>query len=251
MSMLLESQRAFLGAIFSPAAADAAAALIRHDGIAQADRLQIYRNNTFILLTEALADTFPVVKRLVGGEFFDAMAKEFIVAYPPMSPSLLEYGGHMAVFMETFAPVSGLPYLPDVARLEWAWTKAYHAADAEPLTAATLADRGSSDLGELRFRLHPSARFVTSDFPVGRIWEANSADGEPEAISLDDGPSHILVIRPEAEVQVRLLSPAAFEFFLSLAGGATVAEAFSDPDFDLQNALAVALTDGTFSRNPA
>ena len=66
------------------------------------------------------------------------MARAYALAEPPRSPVLMDYGAGFADFIAGFAPAASLPYLPDVARIERAWREAYHAADAEPLTAGGL-----------------------------------------------------------------------------------------------------------------
>ncbi len=83
--------------------------LVMPAGLDSAQRLSIYRNNTFITLTEALASTFPIVKELVGEDFFDFTAKEFIKNHPPMQGPLFEYGDNFSQFLDQFEPASTLP----------------------------------------------------------------------------------------------------------------------------------------------
>jgi hypothetical protein len=74
-------------------------------------------------LTEALKDAFPAVHRIVGPEFFQAMARAYIVLEPPRSPILLDYGAGFPDFIGEFEPAAVLPYLADVARIERAWRR--------------------------------------------------------------------------------------------------------------------------------
>ncbi len=101
-------------------------------------RFAIYRNNVVAGLTEALRMSFPVVCRIVGEEFFHAMARAYVVKHPPQSPVLLEYGESFAPFIDSFAPAALLPYLGDMARIERAWLEAYHAPEATPLDSSML-----------------------------------------------------------------------------------------------------------------
>ena len=126
-------------------------------------RFAIYRNNVMHSLSQALAQRFPVVQRLVGAEFFAAMAAEFIRAHPPASPVLLLWGGDFAGFLSHFPPVRALPYLPDVARIEHARGQSYHAADIRPLDGAALGAAMGGDAGRLRFALSPSITFSNQD----------------------------------------------------------------------------------------
>lgn len=250
MPSLRDLQGGFKQAVFDQGT-QAIAPHVLAAGIAAEDRLQIYRNNTHILLVDALSCTFPVVCKLVGADFFSWMAKAFIRAHPPTSPCLADYGGNFAPFISTVEQADGLPYLADVARLEWAWQESYNAQDAEALSVETLQQQGPIDYASMSLSLHPSARFVRSDFPVGHIWESNVAGDASASISLAEGPCHILLIRPVADVEVRFLSPGLDAMLRALDAGHTVTEAAGsaldcDPAFDVQRAFSDTLSDGTF-----
>ena len=101
--------------------------------------LNVYRNNVMHSLSVALADIYPVVRALVGGEFFAGLARTYVRTEPPVSPVLAEYGRSFPEFLESFEPARQAPYLPDVARIERAWLDAWHAQDAHSLDAEALA----------------------------------------------------------------------------------------------------------------
>lgn len=83
-------------------------------------RFDVYRNNVAVSLTRALETGFPVLRKLVGAEFFSAMAGVYLRTHPPTSPLLQQYGQDMPGFLRGFPPAKSLPYLPDIARLELA-----------------------------------------------------------------------------------------------------------------------------------
>ena len=101
-------------------------------GARQARRFDIHRNNVARGIVETLRASFPVVERLVGEAFFAALARAYHAAAPPSSPLLFRYGAGFAAFIDGFPPARPVPYLGDVARLEWLRLQAYHAADAAP-----------------------------------------------------------------------------------------------------------------------
>src|SRR5258708_29310981 len=101
-------------------------------------RYNVYRNNVTVSLIDALAAVFPATQRITGAAFFRAMARFHIRATPPRSPLLFEYGRDFPRFIETYEYAQPMPWLADVARVARAWLDAYHAADADPLSAATL-----------------------------------------------------------------------------------------------------------------
>jgi hypothetical protein len=179
------------------------------------ERFAVYRNNVMAGLIEGLGDAYPIVCRLVGDEFFRAMAGVFARAHPPRSPVMLEYGGGFAEFVAGFPPAVSLPYLADVAQLERAWVEAYHAAKAEPLT-------GLGPLKAAKLRLHPAARLVRSPFAVLTIWEANQPEAEPQPFELADEGENVLVTRPAAEVQASRIPDEAAEVIEAAAAGEPV-----------------------------
>jgi hypothetical protein len=207
-------------------------------------RLQVYRNNVFVSLLQALADVYPVLVRLVGRDYFDQAARRFVREHPSRSGNLHDFGGALPGFLGNLPEADSLPYLPDVAALEWAWHEAFHAEDAPALDAARLATVPESAVGGLRCRLHPAARLVASPYPVLAIWEAN-IEGAPEGgeISLDAGPDRLLVTRRELERVIERLTPGEYGLLRALALGASLADACqaaaaAEPRIDLEAAMA-------------
>src|SRR5262249_36772420 len=90
------------------------------------DRLSVYRRNVLANQHDALAATYPVVRRLVGDAFFRESATRYALAHPSDSGDLHRFGAHLAAFLAAYAPARELSYLPDVARLEWAVARSFH-----------------------------------------------------------------------------------------------------------------------------
>jgi len=240
MARFAEIERDFAGAVLD---ADAAVppGLTREAGGAPARRFGVYRNNVYASLIDLLAGRFPVVARLVGEDFFRAMARVYVTREPPASPVLIHYGASFPDFIADFAPASSVPYLADTAALEWAWHKAYHAADAEPLALQELA--GAADrAGEAVLTLHPSLSVVRSFYPIVSILEAHAESGEATPIQLTQAED-ALVARPRLEVEIRRLAPGGARFILALKGGRSIEQAASAasaeaPEFNLTANLA-------------
>lgn len=251
VSHLALRQRTFAAAILDPAR-NVPPGLVGPDGEPSARRFAVYRNNVVAGLIEALKHAYPAVLRIVGEEFFVAMARVYVARHPPLSPIMLAYGAGFAKFLRNFPPVESLPYLADVAQLERAWLEAYHAAEAVPLDAAALAMIAAADLPRLRLVLHPSVRVVCSSFPALHIWQTNIEGGLAIAIDIGAGGQDALVTRPAAEVEVRELPAGAALFIESLALGAPVVEAamvglHDTPRFDLARTLAGLLAAGALA----
>ena len=241
MQNLLDMQDEFASALLS--ATTPVPSCLKGSGIRRADRrFAVYRNNVAASLIEALGARFPVVKRLVGDEFFSAMAHEFVLREPPFSPLLIHYGETFAAFIAEFEAASPLPYLADVARLEYARGRAYHAADAEPLPRAAFASLPAGSIAAARVMLHPSVGIVASSFPVLSIWEVNQAKAVKPVPHW--GPEAALVARPFLEVETRRIGAGTDTFLAALHVGSTVAEAVemataAASDFNASDGLAV------------
>ncbi len=248
---LAERQSGFAAAVLD-AGAPIPPGLVGPDGNPSARRFAVYRNNVIVGLSESMRITFPAVEKIVGEEFFMAMARAYVVAEPPRSPMLLEYGGGFPDFVERFPPAATLPYLADVARIECAWKEAFHAPEAAPLPAAALAAIPQERLAELRLRLHPSLRIVSSRYPALTIWRMNVEGGVPAPVDLNAGGEDALVVRPAANVEVRFVPPGGAVFIRRLGEGAPLGEAANDAlaaadDFDLSASLAGLISAGAFS----
>jgi hypothetical protein len=210
--------------------------VIAHNSTIPARRFGVYRNNVVTGLVKVLASRFPAVEKIVGDEFFAAMARIFVRQAPPRSPLLAAYGDSFPAFIAAFEPARELAYLADVARLEAARSRAYHAADATPLAADRFAALDAEIAGDLRFALHPSTQIVRSPFPIVTIWAMNSGERQLATIEHWRGEDAV-VARPYLDVQIRTLPPGGAAFLLALAAGRSLGEAAEaahadDPDFD-------------------
>lgn len=180
--------------------------------------LAVYRGNVYGNWAQALAGAYPVVRKIVGAAFFEGLAGEYARVHRSASGDLNEYGAAMADFVAGFAHTQDLPYLPDVARMEWLAHLAYYAAA-------------------------PVCLLLESPWPLGRIWTVHQDDYEGEVdVDLQAGPDRILVHRPRWRVHVRSLAPGDFCFLQSLGRGAPLGEALEaaigeEASFDVSTAL--------------
>ena len=223
---LHELQRAVFRSLVEHDDGDATAH-IRADGLAAADRLSIYRNTFYGTLTNALRLSYPAVHRLVGADFFEASAQKFIEGEPPRGAYLDEYGAGFPDFLALFPAAVSVPYLPDVARLEWAVSGALHAPDATPLDVAALCAVGEGDHDRVRFVPHPSLSLVRASYPADTIWRAVLEQDSPTLGSVDlaDAPIWLLIQRLPTGIDVRRLSEPAWRFASALRAGQPLNEA--------------------------
>jgi hypothetical protein len=245
-----DRQRELAAALLDPARA-VPPGLLGPDREPSPSRFAVHRNNVVVGLTDALKAAFPVVCRIVGMEFFQAMARAYVMSEPPATPILLDYGGGFPSFIAKFDQARSLPYLSAVARIERAWTEAYHSAEAAPLEWQAFAAIPNDRVAEMRLDFHPSLRIVRSRFPALTIWRMNVGEAMPGPVELESGGEDVLVVRPAADVEVLSMPPGGAEFIGSLRNGhsltaATMEAIRTDPAFDLSANLAALIRTGVF-----
>ncbi len=228
---------------------DAASEAARFIASGFADNASIYRNNVRHAHVGALAAIFPAIRALVGEGYFDGMAAEFSNASPPMSAILAGYGASFSDHLAGRPELSRVPFLPDVARLEWAMNEAFHAHSSfslAPDQAAALFMGGAGDLD-----LVASTRLLALDHPGLEI-RAAALEGNAEAIAaLTPGTQRLGVFRVGGAVRVEPLSFGEFAFLRGLSAGSpidsAIASAFtSDCEFSPAEALGRLLHLGVF-----
>lgn len=242
-------QHAFAAALVDPDR-PVPADVVAPGGRSDAARFAVYRNNVHVGLLGALAKTFPVTRMLVGDHFFAGMAREFVVAEKPSTPLLMEYGAGFPGFVEEFAPAAALPYLADVARIEAAWIRAYHAADIALLSMHDLSELDAGDIAGSCLSAHPATAIVRSRHPVGSIWAAHQT--QPLGRVTAARSEAVLVTRPSLDVIVTVVPEADAAFIEAILGGATLGLAAAsaietDDHFDFGRVLVGLVSLGAFA----
>ena len=146
-----------------------------------------------------------------------------------------------------------MPYLADVARLELAYVRAYHAADAEPVASAVvgLALASGERIGELLLACHPSVAVLSSAYAIVSLWAAHQGEGDLGAVDPDHGEA-ALVLRQNLDVLVLRLPPGAAEFVAAIQEGECLGDAAGAamnvaPAFDLSATLALLMSHGAIT----
>jgi uncharacterized protein len=244
MPLLPDVQREFASALQDARHAAAAAAMFRGMPQRVLARLAVYRGNVHANCTKALACAYPVIQKIVGEDFFDAMAREYARAIPSRSGDLNLYGEALGDFVASFPHTRDLPYLPDVARMEWLVHRAHFAQDSPPFDPSPLASLHAERFASLKPRLSAACTLLESPWPLARIWTIHQDDyhGLFE-IDLNAGPDRLLVYRTGWHARVLSLAPGDFSFLASAAHGATLGSALeagvaAERSFDPSTTLA-------------
>lgn len=241
--------RGFAAAVSDPARTAPSTLVYANNGGVGVERFAIYRNNVFVGLTRALASRFPACERLVGAEFFTGMARIFAGHRKPTTPLMFQYGDDFPEFIESFAPAASVPYLADIARLEVAISRSYHAKDTPTLSTSSLQVVDPTMLEAMRFVRHPAAEVVTSAFPIGSIWAAQQSGQSGTATAC--GGETVLVTRPALQVGVHVIPSWDAAFARALLTSHTLARAaqlaLMQQGFDFGTALTGLVSLGAFA----
>lgn len=244
MIQLQQLQKLFMTAIFDQDTGSyqqLANYLVEKEQLSQNDQIDIYRNSIFGSLTTALSQIYPVCHKLVGEDFFEYMAAEYIKKQPSCSADLANYGYDFDLFIDKFQAAQSLVYLPDVARLEWAWHRAFHSADHPGLDIAQLSALTREQQSHVIFQLAPEASLIYSAYPVDKIWQSNQSDEEPEeVVDLSEGVCRLLVWRKGYDMRIDRLQENEYLFLSAIASNKPfthICQQFVDSDVNIEKLL--------------
>jgi uncharacterized protein len=234
---LAASQQRFAGALLEPGGT--AQVLSQFKGGGNEHRFALYRGNLSATWDKTLSAAYPVVRMLVGEEFFSGLSNAYGRVHPSTSGDLNRFGAGFEAFLRSFPHVADYPYLPDMAALEWALHRAHYAPAARGVSAQGLAALSPEQMEMARMTLHPACRLVSSEWAVIPLWQAHQPEsgiGFPDQMAT---PSHGVVARPLWKTQVVTLSGAGYAALRVLEEGRDFGAAL-DAAFDIDEAFDVA-----------
>ena len=233
---LPDLQREFLAALYDAGDPSPVVSIVGN-GLAPGARLRIYSNSCNEIQTAALRTTYPAVLALVGEDFFDQTARGYRRAHPSTSGNLQEFGAVFAEHLETLTGCRSLPYMPDVARLEWLRQQTVLAPGSQPIAPDALIESLDTGGGPQRIVLHPSLHLLDSRYPIFTIWHY-ALQPTSARLALDGEGESVVLWREDGEVAMATLDPASFACVAAFVNdysldGAQAAATAVDPDFTL------------------
>ncbi|WNO09752.1 DNA-binding domain-containing protein [Teredinibacter sp. KSP-S5-2] len=205
-------------------------------------RISIYKNNTFLSLIDVLAETFPNTQKTVGIDFFTLLAKDYIRHHPPKTASLISYGDHLPSFILQHEKTEHLPYLGDLAQLEFDRHIAYYTEDTPPLTQEDFTRIDVERLADCRITVLSSVRLLASNYAVVSLWRFNNDDNKDDEQIIIDHPEFCITFKDNDEVISYKLEPALYTFLKQIVEqhsiGASLDETLEQhPDFNATEAV--------------
>jgi len=248
MSPLAQQQQALLALLFASPRQFDIQNIAAHADPTWARGIKVYQANGHALAASALRAAYPVLQQLLGDESFDALARALWHAHPPRCGDAARWGDTLAGFVQASAQLADVPYLPDVARLEWLLHTCASAADAEP-EPASFALLGAHQPEQLCLHLSPGSATLASRWPVADIVNAHlqpSPDLTQVGQLLREGIGQdALVWRSGWRALVRQAQPGEAAFVAALLHGQTLAGALDQAQaLDIGDWLPMAVQTG-------
>lgn len=188
------------------------ASLVGSSALSVDEGLAIYHNAYRARLVQALAEDYPAVSARLG-EAFEGMARDYLRVCPSRHYSLRWLGERLPAFIEQ----RGDQALAELARLEWAFTLAFDAAQGEPLTLADMAAMPANDWPGLRVHLQPSVQWLGCRYNSVEAWRSHKeGSGLPGSRTLDE-INHCLIWRQGLISRYRSLEEGEAEALKGMA----------------------------------
>lgn len=183
-------------------------------------RLGIYYDAYRLRIIEALANSYPKLKDLLGDDLFDATARSYINAYPSMVRNMRWVGDSMQTHLINTLPQH--PIAAEMAAFEWALGLAFDAEDAPVLSLQDLAAIAPENWGDLHFKFHPAVQLLNPKYNVLLIWQAlNIGETPPKATQINEP---CVVWREDLNAHYRSLEHAEYAAIESVILGTSFGE---------------------------
>ena len=195
----------------------------------------VYRNNSRGARGAALADVYPVCRRLIGEQSFDGLVRRFVQEAASDHGDLNRFGDGFAEFVGRAvtgnSAFAGLPWLPGLVRLEWLCHSVYYCDDDAPLdlTALQHADAATSCLRPIH-----SLAWMSSHWPVHEIWQAHQGAKEPPAMRVSRGDWYLVIERVSFQARIRVVDADLWRLLGACARGMTLGQMSADPNLDAE-----------------
>ncbi len=233
-SPLERLQRRFVRSVTFAADADLIAAVTGGGRLSAAEAIGVYRDAYPARLTEALGETYEACWRVMGDEEFFAAARDFIARAPSRSYNLSDYGESFPEFLEARPQAQGAPFLGDLARLEWAFLRLFHARAQEGLEPAALAAAAGP---QSILRLGAACVLLSFKHSIYGIWKRDRADDTPlESGDWEGAQRLVLYKRGTNEIFTRELSVPEYAALTALAAGRPLGAALEYSGLDEEGA---------------
>jgi hypothetical protein len=187
------------------------------------DVLNVYRQDYFSRLTEALGETFEATWLVLGDEEFFKMAKNYIDDFPSNIQDLNLYGEQLSVWLEEKGYREHFSGLPELATFEWSFWQYFHRAPAAPPTDDPFTQLSEDKIPQAKFSFNPNFKFFSWEYSLYDIWKQRQGQDNQE---IDwDRPQSVILYKKAKEVQVKELNSYSALLWQELEKGESLGNA--------------------------
>jgi hypothetical protein len=195
-------------------------------GFPQRERLDVYAEGYYSRIYSSLCDDYQAVQRWMGDDEFRSLVSDYLLEHPSRSSDLLEAGAKLPEYLASWLEPGAEPFLPDLARLEWARTYAYYAANPKPWDREALSKRTPDELALLRLETAPATALVESRWHIDEVraelrasdWTPDSPRPKPPV----EGKRYSVVFRDGLWPKAEVVGEAEFRLLQSAKDGLTL-----------------------------
>lgn len=203
-------------------------------------RMRVYAGGYLARMQEALAEVFESVHQVLGEGVFIEMAEAYAKQCPSHDYNLSFAGRHLPLFLKTWPRTEVLPFLPDLARLEWLICQAFHAYEQPAIDPQKFSAISPDSWEKIKLLFQPSVGLVASPWPIISIWQARKQPKESINIPLKDHAQQALIYRHQVQVMCEPVDPLPFQILAGLSQGDTLGVACARLDEQANENLPIA-----------
>lgn len=190
--------------------------------------IAVYRSNARASHVNALADIFPTCRAVLGGDYFNQLARHFINSHPSVNPDLNQYGQQFTEFVFNMAKqrreLDGFTYLADLSKLEFAIHSAYYAADATPFDPNGFQQATVHHGGAILLILQAGISLINTGYPIYDIWRSHQNNSVQSQFKALESKQYLCVHRREYQVQVTPIDQNVHQIMSGILQGQTIAQ---------------------------
>ncbi|PIZ03608.1 MAG: DUF2063 domain-containing protein, partial [Gammaproteobacteria bacterium CG_4_10_14_0_8_um_filter_38_16] len=169
-------------------------------------RLEIYENAYRLRLQEALATSYPSIKKYLGNKSFEKLCSAYIDHFPSSYRSIRWFGDKLDLFLQQQSKYKKMPHLSELATLEWKSAYVFDAENASVLQLNEMASLSPDLWLTVKFKVHPTVQRINLSCNIVPIWEAMCDEKEPPALIKNIKPIAWVLWRKELVSQYTSIS---------------------------------------------
>ncbi len=154
--------------------------------------LEIYHNNYIENGIRALSITYRTLFGIMDEKDFRRLASTYLLKYPKICFDWADYGEHLASYMFEIEALSEMPYLPELAEVDWCLMQIERAAN-KGFVAESFGLMQSIDMQLLKFDPAPGLQTMKVRFPIYEIY--NLVHGAPNNNQSDNNANESLSVQ--------------------------------------------------------